>query len=154
MCEVMCLTLSLRADQVAVSPVRLCILAFSLVFTAYLSNAVVSGKSGLFSFKARIVLKPLVSLIGCLVACSARISVDTHTHTDRQTDRQTDYCMSRAVCAPYACVRQYACAPLIDGLGHATWSGTVPSRARTLSFPKNRHCIFHALVALKRLVSL
>ena len=31
-----------RADQVAVSPV---LLAFSLVFTAYLSNAVVSGKS-------------------------------------------------------------------------------------------------------------
>ena len=38
-----------RVDQVAVSPVRLCILAFSLVFTAYLSNAVVSGKSPFFS---------------------------------------------------------------------------------------------------------
>ena len=34
-----------RVDQVAVSPVRLCILPFSLVFTAYLSKAVVSGKS-------------------------------------------------------------------------------------------------------------
>ena len=35
------------------------------------------------------------------------------------------------------------------------WSGTVPvSRARTLSFQKNHHFIFHALVALKRLVSL
>ena len=137
-----------------VSPVRLCILAFSLVFTAYLSNAVVSGKSGLFSFKARIVLKPLVSLIGCLVACSARISVDTHTQTDRQTDKPTIACRVR--CAPHmrARVNQYACAPLIDGLGHATWSGTVPSRARTLSFQKNCHCIFHALVALKRLVSL
>ena len=48
----------------------------------------------------------------------------------------------------------HACAPLIDGLGHATWSGTVPvSRARTLSFQKNRHFLFHALVALKRLVA-
>ena len=34
-----------RADQVAVRPVGLCILAFLLVFTAYLSNAVVPGKS-------------------------------------------------------------------------------------------------------------
>ena len=48
----------------------------------------------------------------------------------------------------------HACAHLIDGLGHATWSATMPvSRARTLSFHKNRH-FFHALVAMKRLVSL
>ena len=48
----------------------------------------------------------------------------------------------------------HACAPLIDGFGHATWSGTVPvCRAWTLSFQKNRPFIFHALVALKRLVS-
>ena len=39
-----------------------------------------------FIFQARVVLKLLVSLIGCLVACSARISVDTHTHTHRQTN--------------------------------------------------------------------
>ena len=32
-----------------------------------------------FIFQARIVLKPLVSLLGRLVACSARISVDTQT---------------------------------------------------------------------------
>ena len=63
--------------------VQICILSFSLVFTAYLLNAVVSG-----NFQARVVLKPLVSLIGCLVACSARISVNTQTH--RQTHRQTD----------------------------------------------------------------
>ena len=68
-----------RADQVAVSPV-LCILAFSLVFTAYLSNTVVSGKSP-FILQARVVLMPLVSLIGRLIACGARISVDTQTHT-------------------------------------------------------------------------
>ena len=49
-------------------PVWLCILAFSLVFTAYISNAVVS-----FS----VVLKPLVSLMGRLVACSARIAEQT-----------------------------------------------------------------------------
>ena len=35
-----------------------------------------------FIFQACVVLKPLVSLMGRLVACSARISVDTHT--DRQ----------------------------------------------------------------------
>ena len=38
-----------------------------------------------FDFKARVVLKPLVSLMGLLVACSARIRVDTHK------DRQNDY---------------------------------------------------------------
>ena len=38
-------------------------------------------------FQAHVVLKPLVSLIGRLVACSARISVDTQTH--RQTDKPT-----------------------------------------------------------------
>ena len=46
-----------------------------------------------FIFQTRVVLKPLVSLIGCLVACSARISVDTHTHT--HTDKQTIYCNPR-----------------------------------------------------------
>ena len=49
-------------------------------------------------FQVRVVLKPLVSLIGHLVAYSARISVDTHT--DRQTDRQTNYCNPRCVCTP------------------------------------------------------
>ena len=45
----------------------------------------------LIQFQVRVVLKPLVSLIGHLVACSARISVDTHTHTHtrRQTDKPT-----------------------------------------------------------------
>ena len=37
-----------QVDQAAVSPVRLCILAFSLVFTAYLTNAVVKGKSAFY----------------------------------------------------------------------------------------------------------
>ena len=40
-----------RADQVAVSPVRLCI--YWLVFTAYLSNAVVCKENRPFSFQAR-----------------------------------------------------------------------------------------------------
>ena len=35
----------------------------------------------MFSFHAFVVLKPLISGIGRLVACGARISVDTHTHT-------------------------------------------------------------------------
>ena len=43
-----------------------------------------------FIFQVGVVLKPLVSFIGRLVACSARISVDTHTHTHTHTHRQTD----------------------------------------------------------------
>ena len=66
-----------------------CKLAFSLVFTPYLWNAVVSGKSS-FYFHAFVALKLLVSLIGHLVACTARISVD----------RQTKYCNPRCACAP------------------------------------------------------
>ena len=57
--------------------VRLCILAFSLVFTAYLSNAVVLRKNLPFIFQVRMVLKPLVSLKGRLAACSAKVSVYT-----------------------------------------------------------------------------
>ena len=49
-------------------------------------------------FQARILLKPLVSLIGSLVACSARISVDTLT--ERQTDRKTNYRNPRCACVP------------------------------------------------------
>ena len=74
-------------------PVLICILALSLVFTPYLSNAVVSAKSPHFScqnrhiFHALVALKLLVSLISRLVACSARIVVDSQTN--RQTNRQT-----------------------------------------------------------------
>ena len=74
-------------DQVAVSPVQLCMFAFSLVFMAY-SRTQSFQENCLFILQDFVVLKPLVSLIGHLVACSARISVDTHTQ--RQTDRQTD----------------------------------------------------------------
>ena len=73
-------------DQVAVKPNAIMHIGFWLVFMAYLSNAVISGETP-FIFQARIVLKPLVSLIGRLIACSARISVDTQT--DRQTDKPT-----------------------------------------------------------------
>ena len=48
----------------------------------------------------------------------------------------------------------HACAPLIDGLGHATLSATVSvCRSRTQSFQQNRHFIFLAHVPLKLLVS-
>ena len=42
-------------------------------FFSHLSNAVD------FGLQVRMVLKPLVSLIGCLVACSERIAADKHT---------------------------------------------------------------------------
>ena len=50
----------------------------------------------------------------------------------------------------------YACALfIIDGLGHATWSSTMPvSRSRTAFFKRNRHISFRALDALEPLVSL
>ena len=60
-------------------------IAFSLVFTPYLSNALVA-------------LKLLVSLISCLVACSVRIVIVRQTN--RQTDTQTNYCNPRCACAP------------------------------------------------------
>ena len=78
-------------------PLLICILALSLVFTPYLSNAVVSAKSPLI-FHALVALKLLVSLISRLVACSARIVVDRQTN--RQTDTQTNYCNPRCACAP------------------------------------------------------
>ena len=53
-----------------------------------------------FNFQARVVLKPLVSLLGRLVACSARISVDTHTHTHAATNRQTNFRNPCCACAP------------------------------------------------------
>ena len=70
---------------------RLCMLAFSLVFTAYLSAAVVSGKTP-NKFQALVVLKTSVSLTGRLVACSARIAADrqTETHTERLRDPEED----------------------------------------------------------------
>ena len=49
-----------------------------------------------FVFQAPVVLKPLVSVTGRLVACSARISVDGQT--DTLTDRQTNYCNPRCAC--------------------------------------------------------
>ena len=49
----------------------------------------------------------------------------------------------------------YACAQLIDGLGHATQSATVPvSRSRTQSFQQNRSLSFQAREVLQPLVSL
>ena len=49
----------------------------------------------------------------------------------------------------------YACAQLIDGLGHATQSTTVPvSHSRTQSFQQNRSFIFQARAVLQLSVSL
>ena len=52
-------------------------------------------------------------------------------------------------------VRTRMLTPLIDGLGRATWSSTMPvTRSRTPSFYQNRLFSFLALVALELLVSL
>ena len=57
--------------------------------------------------------------------------------------------------APRISNTTYACAPLIDGLGHATRSATVAvSRFRTQSFQQNRSFIFQGRVVLQPLVSL
>ena len=74
--------LCFRKVQRASGPVEvsLCILAFSLVLTAYLSNSVVSGKSHFFYFQGRVVLRT-VSVMGWLEPCSARMAADRQTHT-------------------------------------------------------------------------
>ena len=64
-------------------------ISFSLVFMAYLSNAVVSGKSPFHYFQARVVLKT-VSVMGCLEPCSVRMAAY----------RQTKYHNPRCACAP------------------------------------------------------
>ena len=91
-CVCVCVSTTILGLQATMRPTHdhvaslcsLCILAFSLVFTPYLSNAVVSAKSPHY-FLAVVALKLLVSLISRLVACSARIVADKQT--DRQTDR-------------------------------------------------------------------
>ena len=62
-------------NLVEVSQCLLCILAFSLVLTQYLSNHKVLDLCSQ-SFHALVALKPLVSLISRLVACSAKRVVD------------------------------------------------------------------------------
>ena len=65
----------MRADQIAISPVRLWFFAcFHGISQPFQENLP-------FIFQASVVLKPLVSLIGRLIACSARISVDTNGQT-------------------------------------------------------------------------
>ena len=49
------------------------------------------------SLAYHVVLKPLVSLFGCLVACSTRLACG---QTDRHTECQTKYCNPRYTCAP------------------------------------------------------
>ena len=53
-------------------------------FACYLSSAVVSGKS---PFQARVVLNPLVSLMGRREPCSARIAADRETDGHTETHR-------------------------------------------------------------------
>ena len=61
---------------------------FSLVFTAYLSNAVVSGHL----FQARVVLKPLVSLIDRLVASTqTELSPSMRMRAEGQLRGRLDY---------------------------------------------------------------
>ena len=83
------------------------ILACSLGFHAITFERSTFMKIAIFKIKpCSVVLNPLVSLFGRLVACSGRKRGNRQTdrRTDRQTDRQTDlqtkYCNPRCACAP------------------------------------------------------
>ena len=54
-------------------------IGFFTLFSRHISGTQSFLENQPFIFQARVVLKPLVSLIGRLVACSDRISVDTQT---------------------------------------------------------------------------
>ena len=54
-------------------------IGFFRLFSRHISRMQSFQENSPFLFQARVVLKPLVSLIGRPVACSARISVDTQT---------------------------------------------------------------------------
>ena len=71
-------------------------LAFQLVFTPYLSNAVVQEKRPI-KIKDLATLKRFVAVIGRPVPCTARLA---SRRTNRQTDRQTKYRNPRCACAP------------------------------------------------------
>ena len=57
------------------------------LFSRHISRTQSFQENHQINFQARVLLKPLVSLIGRLVACGARIAADgqtdTHTHTDQ-----------------------------------------------------------------------
>ena len=80
----------------------------------------------------------------------------------RMRDSANGWAVCRALAARVAtvgytpiAVASCTCAPLIDGLGHATGSATMSvCRSRTHSFQQNRHFNFLAHVPLKLLVSL
>ena len=89
-----------QSKRINLRQARLCILAFSLVFTAY-------SRTQWFHLQACVVLKPLVPLIGHLVACRA---VDTNT--DRPSTvvtfapmhaRVNQYDIAHQVVEPYQC---------------------------------------------------
>ena len=80
-CDFLCLQVSGSGRG---KPARLCI---------DISRTQLFQENRRFDFQVRVVLKPLVSLIGRLVACSVRISVDTRTETP--TNRNP-----RCACAP------------------------------------------------------
>ena len=81
-------------------------------------------------FHALVTLKLLVWFISRLVACSARIVVDTQTN--KQAHRPITATLAaharRGLMKGTSKVQTlgalYACAQLIDGLGHVTWSAT------------------------------
>ena len=70
-------------------------IGFFAFITAYLSNAVVSGKSP-FYFSGSRSSEAAGITNNRLVACSARISVDTQTH--RQTDKPTTVTLAVHAC--------------------------------------------------------
>ena len=64
------------------------------LFSRHISGTQLFQENRHVNINVLVAQKPLVPLIGRLVACSAR------THTDRRTDKQTKYCNPRCACAP------------------------------------------------------
>ena len=67
-----------QADQVEVRQGDYAYWLFRLL-SRHTSRMQSFQENRLFNFHAFVVLKPLISGIGCIVACGARISIDTHT---------------------------------------------------------------------------
>ena len=87
---------------------RICDFAYWLfrLFSRHISRTQSFQENRPF-FLARVVLKPLVLLIGRLVACSSRISVDRQAH--RETDKPTTVTLAAHACRGVIIISRTTC---------------------------------------------